>query len=87
MLQFGMRLLKNYVSALLMTALGCSISLAEPITLHPDNPHYFLWKGEPTILITSGEHYGALLNLDFDYRRYFDELAAHSLKFNGRHPL
>ncbi len=35
-----------------------------PIALHPDNPHYFIWRGEPTILITSGEHYGALLNLD-----------------------
>lgn len=46
-----------------------------PIALHPDNPHYFLWRGKPTILITSGEHYGALLNLDFDYRRYFDTLA------------
>ena len=37
------------------------------IALHPDNPHYFLWRGKPTILVTSGEHYGALLNLDFDY--------------------
>jgi len=50
-----------------------------PIALHPDNPHYFVWRGEPTILITSGEHYGALLNLDFDYVRYFDELALHGL--------
>ncbi len=40
-----------------------------PIALHPDNPHYFIWRGEPTLLITSGEHYGALLNLDFDYVR------------------
>jgi hypothetical protein len=47
-----------------------------PIALHPDNPHYFLWRGKPTVLITSGEHYGALMNLDFDYRKYFDTLAA-----------
>ncbi|MBN2128726.1 MAG: hypothetical protein JW741_04490, partial [Sedimentisphaerales bacterium] len=33
----------------------------DPIALHPENPHYFLWRGEPTILITSGEHYGAVL--------------------------
>ena len=22
---------------------------AQPIALHPDNPHYFLWRGKPTI--------------------------------------
>lgn len=47
-----------------------------PIALHPDNPHYFLWRGKPAVLITSGEHYGALMNLDFDYRRYLDTLAS-----------
>ena len=47
-----------------------------PIRLHPDNPHYFLWGGKPTVLITSGEHYGAVMNLDFDYERYLDELKA-----------
>ena len=26
-----------------------------PISLHPDNPHYFLWRGEPTVLVTSAE--------------------------------
>ena len=29
---------------------------AAPIALHPENPHYFLWRDKPTILITSGEH-------------------------------
>jgi hypothetical protein len=47
---------------------------AKPLALHPDNPHYFLFRGKPTILITSGEHYGAVLNLDFDYIPYLDEL-------------
>ena len=46
----------------------------EPICLHPDNPHYFLFRGEPTVLVTSGEHYGAVLNLDFDYARYLQTL-------------
>jgi len=52
----------------------------KPITLHPDNPHYFLFRGKPTILITSGEHYGAVMNLDFDYIPYLDEL--HASGFN-----
>jgi hypothetical protein len=45
-----------------------------PLSLHPENPHYFLFRGKPTILITSAEHYGAVLNLDFDYIRYLDTL-------------
>jgi len=49
------------------------------IQLHPENPHYFLFRGRPAILITSGEHYGAVLNLDFDYVAYLEELHANSL--------
>jgi hypothetical protein len=51
----------------------------EPLRLHPDNPHYFLWRDEPTIIVTSGEHYGAVINLDFDYRKYLDTLARDGL--------
>jgi len=54
-----------------------SVAASEPIELHPDNPHYFLWRGKPTVLITSGEHYGAVLNRDFDYRKYLKTLASH----------
>lgn len=56
-----------------------AVALAEPIRLHPDNPHYFLFRGQPEVLITSGEHYGAVLNLDFDYTKYLDTLAAEGL--------
>ena len=61
--------------------LFCSAAFAahKPIELHPENPHYFLWRGKPTILITSGEHYGAVLNLDFDYATYLKELEARKL--------
>lgn len=50
-----------------------------PLALHPDNPHYFLWRGKPTVLVTSGEHYGAVLNLDFDFRTYLRTLGADGL--------
>jgi hypothetical protein len=60
--------------------LACSALAAEkPLRLHPDNPHYFLFREKPTLLITSGEHYGAVLNAEFDYVKYLDELAAHKL--------
>ncbi|MGE3315424.1 MAG: hypothetical protein AB7O26_09930 [Planctomycetaceae bacterium] len=59
----------------------------KPIALHPENPHYFLWRDKPTILVTSGEHYGAVLNLDFDFDRYLATLAAdglnHTRTFSG----
>jgi hypothetical protein len=55
------------------------LAFEQPIALHPENPHCFIWRGEPTLLITSGEHYGALMNLDFDYGRYFDELQRNKL--------
>jgi hypothetical protein len=54
---------------------SCASAQGEPICLHPDNPHYFLFRGEPTVLITSGEHYGAVLNLDFDYSKYLQTLS------------
>ena len=54
-----------------------SAKAVKPIQLHPDNPHYFLWRGKPTILITSGEHYGAVLNRDFNYKKYFKALQSY----------
>jgi len=66
---------------LLAVTNGCispeSAKIAGPIQLHPENPHYFLWRGKPTVLITSGEHYGAVLNRDFDYKKYFKTLESH----------
>ena len=47
------------------------------LSRHPLNPHYFLWCDRPTILISSGEHYGAVLNRSFDYKKYLDTLASY----------
>src|SRR5271163_5149113 len=52
-----------------------------PIRLHPANPHYFRFRGKAIALITSGEHYGAVLNRDFDYRRYLDTLQSDGLNY------
>ncbi|MBN2497762.1 MAG: carbohydrate-binding protein [Deltaproteobacteria bacterium] len=54
---------------------------AEPIGLHPDNPHYFIYRGQPLALITCAEHYGAVLNLDFDQDTYLDTLQADGLNY------
>ncbi|MEM1093889.1 MAG: hypothetical protein AAGJ10_04740 [Bacteroidota bacterium] len=54
---------------------------AQPIQQHPDNPSYFLWRGLPTALITSAEHYGAVVNLDFDYATYLATLEAEGMNY------
>jgi hypothetical protein len=65
-----------------MTWLAPALSLAllgqaaEPLRLDPDNPRYLHWNGKPAVLITSGEHYGAVLNRAFPFEPYLDELAA-----------
>jgi hypothetical protein len=54
---------------------------AQPISLHPENPHYFLFRGKTVALITSGEHYGAVLNADIDFQRYLNTLQSDSLNY------
>lgn len=54
----------------LCAALFASAAFAEPLAIHPGNPHYFQWQGKAVVLVGSGEHYGAVLNLDFDYAKY-----------------
>jgi hypothetical protein len=53
----------------------------QPIQLHPQNPHYFLFQGKAVALITSGEHYGAVINADFNYPRYLETLAAGGMNY------
>lgn len=54
-------------------------AVAQPLQLLPRNPHYFLYEGKPTLIVGSGEHYGAVVNLDFDYRTYLTTLTADGL--------
>jgi len=71
--------MKIVVQLFAILLVATSLALADrpleeypPLALHPDNPHCFLFRGKPAILVGSGEHYGAVLNLDFDYIRYLD---------------
>ena len=52
-----------------------------PIRLHPENQHYFLYKGKPLALVSSAEHYGAVLNLGFDYQRYLRVLSEDGMNY------
>lgn len=64
---------------LMLACMATAVQVEAPIRLHPENPRYFLFRGKPTILITSGEHYGAVMNVDFDTVKYLDELQARGL--------
>jgi hypothetical protein len=64
---------------MLIAAAALAASAADPIRLHPKNPHYFEFRGKAIALITSGEHYGAVINGAFDYRRYLAALSADGL--------
>ena len=45
------------------------------ISIHPDNPKYFLFRGQPLALITASEHYGSVVNRAFDFERYLADAA------------
>src|SRR5215218_7117178 len=70
-------------TALLITLAAASASsrAAAPraLALHPDNAHYFLFRGKPAVLVGSTEHYGAVLNADFDFAPYLAELQSRGL--------
>ena len=74
--------MKNYLVILVLSLciylVSCNRQI-QPISLHEENSHYFMFRGKSTILITSGEHYGAVLNLDFNYTDYLDELQSNGL--------
>lgn len=45
-----------------------------PISIHPENGKYFLFRGKPTFLLTATEHYGSVLNRPFEFHKYLDDL-------------
>ena len=66
--------MKSWILTILCTVSCLMQVIPQPISLHEVNPHYLKYQGDPILLITSAEHYGAVLNLDFDYETYLDAL-------------
>ena len=52
-----------------------------PIHLHSDNPHYLSYRGQPLLLVSAAEHYGAVINCAFDDRRYLDALSSAGMNY------
>ena len=78
------RLVRSFCAAVCIVAFAGFVPADEPskpISLHPRNPHYFLFRGKAVALVTSGEHYGAVFNGDFDYNRYLQTIERDGLNF------
>jgi hypothetical protein len=80
--------MKNYI-ALFIFCFCIKTLNSQPLSIHPQNPHIFSYKGKPTLLIGSGEHYGSVMNFDFDYKKYLATLKQDNLNitrlFTGAH--
>ena len=53
--------------------------MSTPISIHPTNPKLFLFRGQPRVLLTATEHYGAVFNRPFDISRYLADAASHGM--------
>jgi hypothetical protein len=73
----------SVITAIYTIATACNDS---PVSVCPDNPHYFFYKGNPIVLITSDQHYGAVIDRDFDYVKYLDYLAGNSMNLTRIYP-
>jgi hypothetical protein len=58
----------------------------QPISPLPANPHYFEYKGSPILLLTCDQHYGAVINADFDYVAFLDAIAEYGMNFTRIYP-
>ena len=56
------------------------------IRVSEKNPHYYEYKGKEILLITSAEHYGAIISEKFDYIKYFDTLYEYGLNYTRIYP-
>jgi hypothetical protein len=71
---------------LALLAVAAAGAPAQPVTIDERNPHYFSFEGKPVLLITSAEHYGAVVNGDFDFVRYLDALRSYGLNYTRIYP-
>jgi hypothetical protein len=46
-----------------------------PLRLHPANPKLFEFRGAPRVLVCATEHYGAVMNRPFDFKKHLADAA------------
>jgi hypothetical protein len=75
-------LLLCFLSLVISKVVGQDAAAGATFRRHPSNPRCFVYKGKPIVLVTATEHYGAVLNRQFDYVPYLDELARNALNLS-----
>ena len=75
--------LKNFVQIVctLTICFGSYAASAQPIGLNHLNPHYLEYKGKPVIIVSSGEHYGSVINPAFDYIKYLNTMQKDGMNY------
>ena len=67
--------------------LSCVSKTSEgPVRVYPENPHYMMYMGKPILLVTSDEHYGAVVNTEFDYVAFLNKLSSKGFNFTRIYP-
>jgi len=69
-----------------LIALKPMTSRSGPVSVYAANPHYLFYNGKPMILLTSDQHYGAVINADFDYAAFLNKLESRDLNFTRIYP-
>ncbi|MCU0749272.1 MAG: cellulase family glycosylhydrolase, partial [Akkermansiaceae bacterium] len=64
---------------LLLVCLLWTPSQAQVLRVHPDHSRLLEFRGEPVILKTLAEHYGSVINPDFNYIPYLNTLQANGM--------
>lgn len=59
---------------MLTTLTGSLAGAHEPLRAHPQNPYILEFRGQPTVLRTFAEHYGSVINRNFEFFPYLDIL-------------
>ena len=73
-----MKLTQSLIAAISFLV-GIQICSADALRIHPENPHYFLFRGKPLVLLSASEHYGSIMNRPFDFEKYLDDAVAHKM--------
>jgi Protein of unknown function (DUF4038) len=70
------------IALILLTA----ASVRSQVAVSPANPHYLCYKNKPLVLLSSDHHYGAVIDLDFDYVKYLDFLSLYGMNLTRIYP-
>jgi len=71
---------------LMVLAVLVSTLWSEPVGRYPANPRYLAYQGRPLVLVASDHHYGAVIDLDFDFSKYLEYLADNGMNLTRIYP-